>query len=211
MIRPRTGDFIYSEDELEVMLEDIRVFKEYGVRGMVIGILTVDARVDVDRMKKLVNEIMPLEVCFHRAFDMTRDPKEALQDVASIGGITRILTSGHQPYAVSALSIFQALFVREAELVENDTRQQDLVIMPGSGINTNTITSVVEALLPFGLREVHLSGGAWVDSKMLFRREGMGMGVCGEGEWGVWHTLESKVREVRNKADTICEEINSRK
>ncbi|KAJ8473078.1 hypothetical protein ONZ45_g16438 [Pleurotus djamor] len=78
LVRPRAGDFLYSETEFEVMREDIRAFKRRGARGVVIGILTAEGRVDVDRTKVLVDEALPMEVCFHRAFDMTRDPDEGI-------------------------------------------------------------------------------------------------------------------------------------
>ncbi|KAG6837654.1 hypothetical protein H0H93_004930 [Arthromyces matolae] len=76
MIRPRTGDFLYSHHELQVMLQDIRIFKGNNVRGIAVGILNREGTVDVKRMKIVLEAALPLEVCFHRAFDMTRDAEE---------------------------------------------------------------------------------------------------------------------------------------
>ncbi|KAF8640472.1 hypothetical protein AX17_000135 [Amanita inopinata Kibby_2008] len=203
MVRPRTGDFVYSEDEILVMLEDIRVFKELGVRGVVVGALTAEGRVDVECMKRLVDEALPLEVCFHRAFDMTRNPEEALHDLASIGGVSRILTSGHGKTAAVSLDTFKTLYQARKELVENEP--WGLCILPGSGINAENVKLLLESLVPLGLREIHLSGGMWTEGSMTYKREGMGMGI-GEGEWNVWKTQEEKVCEVRLAVDSFWQE-----
>ncbi|KAG6814145.1 hypothetical protein H0H92_002140 [Tricholoma furcatifolium] len=199
MIRPRTGDFLYSDEEVEVMLEDIRVFKEHNVRGIVVGMLDKDGRVDVERMKCIVDEALPIEVCFHRAFDMTREADEALRDIESIGGISRILTSGQGKTALEALPTIESLFNTTKELIDDEP--WGLTILPGSGINPTSIDSVLDRLLPLGLQEIHMSGSRWVEGDMSFRREGMGMGIGDEGEWGVWVVDGEKVSEVRGIAD----------
>ncbi|PSS36805.1 hypothetical protein PHLCEN_2v1349 [Hermanssonia centrifuga] len=196
MIRPRTGDFLYTPDEIIVMLEDIRSFKEAGVDGLVFGALTKDGRVDIRTTSRLANEARPLQVCFHRAFDMTRNPLEALQDLQSIEGITRILTSGHGKTAPSSLPVLISLL--RGSCSEN---HPPLTILPGSGINPNTVGSLVKALTPHGLREIHLSAGGWVPGEMEYKKDGMGMGIGGEGEWGIWRTSEEAVRWVRRIVD----------
>ncbi|KAH9947109.1 copper homeostasis CutC domain-containing protein [Amylocystis lapponica] len=193
MVRPRTGDFLYSDAELEIMLEDIRTFKQAGASGVVFGVLTPDGRVDVPRTTQLVNEAVPMQVCFHRAFDMTRDVMEALTDVLSIPHVTRILTSGHGPTAPSSLPTLRAL----ADAAYKS--KSAVTILPGSGINASTVRPLVDTLLPF-VREIHLSAGRWDDSEMVYRPEGMGMGVGGAGEWGVWRTNEETVQAVRRTA-----------
>jgi len=208
MIRPRAGDFLYSKPELMVMLEDIHAFKDIGnIRGFVLGVITKDGRVDVECMKMLVDEVLPLEVCFHRAFDMTKDATEALHDIANIGGISRILTSGQTPKAQGGVTVLENLFKTRKELVEDDA--WGLTIMPGSGINSKSLSSILPSLLPLGLREIHLSGGKWTPGGMVFHRDGMGMGSGGEGEWGVWRTQESEVRKVREMADVAWKEYIS--
>ncbi|KAF7347562.1 Copper homeostasis protein cutC like protein [Mycena venus] len=238
MVRPRTGDFLYSEDEIEVMLEDIRVFKEHNVCGVVLGVLKADGRVDVEVTKRLVDEALPLQgephplsflesifimnntVCFHRAFDMTRDPEEgmviprdivfasslisvALADVMNIGGVSRILTSGHGPTALESLDTLESLCDKTQKLAEE--LPWVLNILPGSGINSDTVGPILDALLPRGLMELHLSGGSWEEGGMVHRRHGLGMGV-GETEWSVWMTSEEKVRSVRRFADAVWAE-----
>ncbi|KAI0050577.1 hypothetical protein FA95DRAFT_568348 [Auriscalpium vulgare] len=196
MVRPRTGDFLYSASEIKVMFEDIHTLKEAGVAGLVFGVLNGDGTVDVQQTLALVEAAKPLQVCFHRAFDMTRDAEEALTAIFGIPGVTRILTSGHGPSAPSSLPTLQRLFQR-TQTSENATP----CILPGSGISPKTIRTVLDALLPFGLSEVHMSGGRWRSGEMTYRPEGMGMGVGGAGEWGVWETDEAAVREVRLAVD----------
>ncbi|KAH9486299.1 Copper homeostasis protein cutC-like protein [Psilocybe cubensis] len=210
MIRPRVGDFFYSKEDVGVMLEDIRMFKNFGhVRGFVVGALTKDGRVDVERMRLFVDEILPLEVCFHRAFDMTRDPLQALSDIIDIGGVARILTSGHQPKAPDGVNTLEKLFARRKEIVGDAV--WGLTIMPGSGINENTLPVLMSQLLPLGLREVHLSGGKWIPGDMSFKRAGMAMGVDQETEWKIWRTQKDEIRKVREVARNMWLQYSSSK
>lgn len=200
MIRPRIGDFLYSGSEFDVMLEDIRAFKQLGTAsGIVFGILDEAGEVDVARSRKIVEEASPLQVCFHRAFDMTRAAEEAYDMVASISGVTRILTSGLSPSAPSSLPTLCSLF-RYRSRPKADSRQGPKLLV-GSGINPGTIQPVLDALLSLGLEEVHMSGGRWVEGGMQFRRDGMGMGAGRQVEWSVWRTSEQAVREVREILD----------
>ncbi|KAJ3787154.1 copper homeostasis CutC domain-containing protein [Lentinula aff. detonsa] len=200
MIRPRTGDFLYSESEMQIMIEDIRIFNENGVEGFVFGVLTEEGRVDVARTKRLVEASFPARVCFHRAFDMTRDPMEAMIDIMRIGGISHILTSGQGKSASQSLEILASLLKATRN---SQDQSSSLTIMPGSGINPNTVGHVVNTLLPLGLSEIHLSGGSWMEGGMSFRREGMGMGVGGKGNWGIWRTDEGVVREVKAQVEAM--------
>jgi len=129
---------------------------------------------------------------------MTRDVNEALHDISSIGGITRVLTSGQGKSAATALQTLEDLILATRDIAEKGGRPGGpLTVLPGSGINPSTVPKVLSALLPVGLREIHLSGGHWEESGMLFRREGMGMGVGGEGEWGVWRAEGQTIAKVR--------------
>ncbi|KAL0068635.1 hypothetical protein AAF712_004351 [Marasmius tenuissimus] len=188
MVRPRTGDFVYTKNEVDIMLEDIKAFKDAGVQGVVFGILTTDGRVDCERTKRLVEATAPLQGV---AFDMAKDPYQAFRDVASIPGITRILTSGHKTSVVDALDVVR-------KLVQFSRDESGPSILPGSGINAQTVEKVLHELTP---SEVHMSGGGWVDAEMEFKRDGMGMGVGGERDWSIWRTSEAAVRNVRNIVD----------
>ncbi|KAG5722786.1 Copper homeostasis protein cutC like protein [Termitomyces sp. T112] len=139
---------------------------------------------------------------------MTRDAEEALRDIEGIGGISRILTSGHGKTAPDALATLQSFFLMTKELIED--KPWGLTVLPGSGVNPTTITPILDALLPLGLQEIHLSGSHWIDGGMSFRREGMGMGAGGEGEWGIWMVDREKVSEVREIADKYWESYHGR-
>ncbi|KIP11138.1 hypothetical protein PHLGIDRAFT_83925, partial [Phlebiopsis gigantea 11061_1 CR5-6] len=200
MIRPRTGDFLYSMHEQQVMLDDIAQFKAEGAMGVVFGALSKEGDVDIGTTIRLLAAARPMEVCFHRAIDMTLDPVEAFRALKAIPGITRVLTSGHSERAPSerSLEILKTFFEMNSTNAHSSFKPS---ILPGSGINPKTIGTVMDALLPLGLREVHLSAGAWLASEMIHKPEGMGMGVGGEGEWGIWRTKEHVVRAVRQAVD----------
>ncbi|KAJ6609375.1 copper homeostasis CutC domain-containing protein [Mycena sp. CBHHK59/15] len=190
MVRPRTGDFLYSDDEVEVMLEDIRVFKRHGVRGVVLGVLKADGRVDLEVTKRLVDEALPLQ------------GECRLLDALVL---TSTRSSGHGKTVMEALDTLESLYQTTQDLADDLPRV--LNILPGSGINTETVGPLLDALLPHGLLEIHLSGGSWVESGMKHRRAGLNMGV-GESEWRVWVTGEVKVREVRRFADVVWKEYH---
>jgi copper homeostasis protein len=121
--------------------------------------------------------------------------------------LTKVHDSGQKANVQEGVPVLEGLFKTRKELVEDDA--WGLTIMPGSGINNKTLTSILASLLPLGLREIHLSGGKWTLGGMVFRRDGMGMGSGDDGEWGVWRTQESEVRKVREMADVAWKEYIS--
>lgn len=131
---------------------------------------------------------------------------EAFRTVKTIPGITRALTSGRGKTAslAESLEVLKELFRMNSV---NEHESSWTSILPGSGINPKTVGVVLDALLPLGLREIHLSAGGWVSSEMAHKPEGMGMGVGGEGEWGIWRTKEETVREVRRTVDAATQRI----
>lgn len=144
LIRPRAGDFLYSDEEFEVMKTDIENCKKLNCDGVVIGILTKDGEIDVKRNQELVNLAKPMSVTFHRAFDRCKDPLNALEEVIQLG-CDRILTSGLKNSAADATSLLK-------ELV-NQARGR-IIIMPGAGVNSSNIKSLSEKT---GAREFHSS------------------------------------------------------
>jgi len=132
IIRIRGGDFLFSEEEFDIMLHEVEACKSAGCEGVVIGMLLPDGRVDKKNSSRLVEKAYPMGVCFHRAFDWTRNPFEALEDVISIG-CERILTSGQQPTAILGAPLIKDLVVKA------DGRIQ---IMPGSGVRAENITDL---------------------------------------------------------------------
>lgn len=99
MIRARGGNFVYSKDEIEIMKEDIKIFKDLGVKGLVLGCLTSDNKIDLELTKTLVNLAYPMEITFHKAIDEISNPLDYIEDLVNIG-IKRILTSGGKATAL---------------------------------------------------------------------------------------------------------------
>ncbi len=163
IIRPRGGDFLYSELEQEIMIEDIKIARECGADGVVFGCLTAQGDVDMPLMKRLMQEVGDMSVTFHRAFDVCRDPKKALEDIISLD-IDRILTSGQEENAEKGIPLLK-------ELVEQAGDR--IIIMPGCGVNPNNIARIAKMT---GAKEFHFSGRSATESKMLYRNPKVSMG-----------------------------------
>lgn len=160
IIRPRGGDFLYSEIEFEVMKADIQICKNLGCDGVVIGMLNSDGTVDKQRCKELVDIAQPMGVSFHRAFDRTKDPFKALEDIISIG-CERILTSGQKSVATDGAALLN-------ELVKQANGR--IIIMPGSGVRSDNVENLVKKT---NATEFHTSARTYTDSKMEFINESM--------------------------------------
>jgi copper homeostasis protein len=152
MIRPRGGDFCYTHLEVEAMMRDIDICKELKIDGVVFGMLNDEGRIDLQRCKKLIEHARPLSVTCHRAFDMTRDAFEALEDCVE-AGFDRILTSGRLPSATEGSDLIQKL-VQQAK--------NRIIIMPGGGISEK---NVMELIRETGVSEIHFSAKLFQSSK----------------------------------------------
>lgn len=160
IIRPRGGDFLYSDEEFEIMKADVQLCKELGCDGVVIGMLNADGSIDKKRSGRLVEIAYPLGVTFHRAFDRCADPFIALKDVIDIG-CERILTSGLQNAATDAAELLARL-VKEAN--------EDIIIMPGSGVRSSNILSLARET---GATEFHSSARKMMGSSMDYLNQSM--------------------------------------
>ncbi len=163
IIRPRGGDFLYDDDEFAAMQTDIEAAKAEGADGVVIGMLDAEGRLDRARMAALVGLARPMAVTCHRAFDMTRDPAEALETLIELG-IERVLTSGQEASVLEGLPLIAAL-VRQAA--------GRIVVMPGGGITERNLDRIVQGS---GAREFHFAAMQPAESAMRFRREHVFMG-----------------------------------
>jgi copper homeostasis protein len=161
IIRPRGGDYLYSEEEFRVMQKEIAYCKNIGCDGVVIGVLNADGSVDKERGARLVQQAYPLGVTFNRAFDWAANPFEAMEDIISIG-CERILTSGQLPTAMEGITLINEL-VREAD--------ERIVIMPGSGVRSSNIITLVEKT---DASEYHTSARVLRPSGMQFKSIGTG-------------------------------------
>jgi len=163
MIRPREGDFCYSEREFDTMILDVKAAKIAGMDGVVAGILNPDGTVDVERTTMLVDVAAPMNVTFHRAFDMAKDQYEALESVIHTG-CARILSSGGQQTALMGID-------RLAELIK--AAADRISVMPGSGINLTNIKHIADTTRA---SEMHLSTRLLVPGKMKFRQPLVSLG-----------------------------------
>ena len=144
MIRPRGGGFGYTEAEMAVMLHDTQLAIEHGADGIVFGILTEDGSIDVGRCRKILELIGDCETVFHRAFDVTPDPLEALEQLIDLG-FTRVLTSGQERTVTEGVELIKKLIAHARGRIE---------ILPGGGIRPRNVRWVVEQT---GTRQVHLA------------------------------------------------------
>ena len=163
ILRPRGGDFLYSDLERQIMLEDVRMARQLGVDGVVFGALLPNGDIDMDFMQQLMAESEGMSVTFHRAFDVCRDPFEALEQIIELG-CDRILTSGQMPKAEEGVDLLKQLV---------DKAGDRIIIMPGCGVNVSNIARIAEET---GAKEFHFSARSKRDSGMQFRRSRVSMG-----------------------------------
>jgi copper homeostasis protein len=163
IIRPRGGDFLFSEVEFTAMAADIETAKLEGADGVVIGQLTADGLVDVARTRQLMALARPMAVTFHRAFDVTPDAFSALETLVDLG-VDRILTSGQEASVLEGLPLVAELVKRAGDRI---------IIMPGGGITARNVERIIAAANP---REIHFAALQLESGDMRFRRDHVFMG-----------------------------------
>ncbi len=163
IIRPRGGDFLYDETEMEVMRQDVLMAKELGADGVVIGCLTPQGDIDRARTRELIELARPMNVTFHRAFDMCRDARQGLEELIALG-VNRVLTSGQESSCLEGIELIAALQTQAAGRI---------IVMPGGGITPRNIQRIVAGT---GVSEVHLSARRAVESGMSHRNSRVYMG-----------------------------------
>ena len=184
LIRPRFGDFLYSKEELEQMCEEIRTYRELGANGVVIGALTPDGDLDLDAMRRMMNCAGNMDVTLHRAFDVCRDPKEALEQAVSLG-MNTILTSGQQNSAVKGAELLAELQRQAAGRIR---------IQAGGGICADAIRELYPKT---GVTAYHMSGKIELASPMQYRKENVNMGLPSLSEYTLYRTDVKAVRSAR--------------
>jgi copper homeostasis protein len=191
MIRPRGGDFLYSPDEFEVMKTDIMAAKRAGAEGVVFGILTADGRIDTARCTELIQLSRPMQVTCHRAFDMTRDLSQAMEDCIGCG-YDRILTSGGKLRAIDGVDTLACL---------NRQAQKRISIMPGSGVSEE---NVLELVSKTGVAEIHFSAVSFRESDMTWQNKTIsGMGNVQNAEFLVRTVHPGKILNIRMLAEKL--------
>ena len=185
IIRPRGGDFLYTDIEMERMIADIDIARELGADGVVFGCLTEKGDIDMDRNAVLMSHTAGMATTFHRAFDHCNNPQTALEQLITLG-FDRVLTSGQQPTAPQGASLLAELH-----------RQADgrIAILAGCGVNE---TNIRQLFLDTDVREYHFSARELTASKMLYRNDKVYMGNPDADELSLPYTT------VRRVEDTIA-------
>lgn len=190
LLRPRFGDFCYTDFEQEIIRKEVRMFREAGADGVVIGNLRPDGTLHMEQLKELVEEAGEMSITFHRAFDMCKNPLEALEQIKELG-IHTILTSGQRNCCVDGSDLL-------AELVKRADGEVDILIAGGVD------KSVIEELYhKTGSKTYHMSGKIVLDSQMQYRKENVSMGVASMSEYEIWRTSEDRIHEAQKVLEAL--------
>lgn len=183
LLRPRFGDFLYSKEEMEVLVRQANLFAKAGADNLVIGCLTPDGRLDLEAMKRIVDTADGTPINLHRAFDMCRDMDEALEDAKKLG-IVSILTSGGCASAIEGLEVLDRL-KKNAGKID---------IMAGAGMNAKNIKYMMEHS---SLTAFHMSGKKTLQSKMEYRNPKVNMGLPSLSEYEIIQTDAEEIRAAK--------------
>lgn len=190
LIRPRFGDFCYTDYEFAIIRREVAMYREMGAEGVVIGCLNPDGSLNMEQMETLMKEAGGMSVTLHRAFDVCRDPFEALDQAKKLG-IHTILTSGQKNSASAGRDLLKELTERAGDAID---------IMAGGGVNAQ----VIRELAPYtGAHVFHMSGKITLDSRMEYRREGVNMGLPSLSEFEIWRTKAENIRAAREVLDSL--------
>lgn len=193
LIRPRFGDFLYSDYEFEVIQKEVAMFRDAGADGVVIGCLTADGCLDLEKMKILKETAGDMNVTLHRAFDVCRDPLEALEQAKELG-LNTILTSGQKENCWAGRELIQTLL---------EKAEGKLDILIGAGVNAQVIGKIMDEM---DARCFHLSGKVTLNSAMAYRKEGVSMGLPSLSEFEIWQTKEENIAHARDVLEAKLKE-----
>ena len=190
LIRPRFGDFCYSDFEYEQMVNQAEEFARYGADGIVIGILLPDGNLDYERVSGLMKAAPKLSVTLHRAYDQACNPLKQLEAAIEMG-VDTILTSGQQQSAIQGAELLAKL---------NEAAGNRIEIMAGGGISAEVIP---ELHAKTGIRNYHMSGKTVLDSPMNWRNPNVNMGLPSLSEYEIWRTDEQSINRARLVLDDL--------
>lgn len=183
LLRPRFGDFLYSEEEMEVLVRQAKAFEKAGADNLVIGCLTTDGRLNLETMKRIIDASEDTPVNLHRAFDMCRDLDEALEDAKKLG-VVSILTSGGYASAIEGIEVLHRL----------KKNAGNIDIMAGAGMNAKNIKYMLEHS---SLTAFHMSGKKTLQSKMEYRNPRVNMGLPTLSEYEILQTDTDEIRAAK--------------
>lgn len=190
LIRPRFGDFLYTDAEFKMIEEDIRMFRELGADGVVTGCLKADGNVDLDRMRMVRESADSMHLTLHRAFDVCQDPYKALEEAVLLG-VDTILTSGQKPCCAEGKDVLKTLVNQADERIE---------ILAGGGVNADVIRQMIEEA---GVSSFHMSGKQLIQSGMVYRNPCVNMGLPGFSEFNILRTDREEIVKARSVINTI--------
>jgi copper homeostasis protein len=190
LIRPRYGDFCYTDYELNMIKGEIRAFRALGAQGVVLGILKPDGTLNVEQLKELMELAGGMAVTLHRAFDVCTDPFQTLEEAVELG-IKTILTSGQQNACIEGAGLIKELVSQSADRIQ---------IQAGSKVDAEVIEKLYHLT---GATAYHMSGKVTIDSSMLYRKNGVSMGLPSLSEYEIWQTDEIKIRKAREVLEEL--------
>lgn len=189
LVRARGGDFLYTPEEKAMMLRDASLLRDMGVNAVVCGALLADGSIDLEFCRAMADRCQGIEMTFHRAFDVCRDPLGAMEQLIKLG-FSRILTSGQAPSALEGCTLIRQLV---------DRSRGRIAILAGGGVNPQNAALIMER---GGVCELHASARAVVKSNMDFRVPGVAMGTPGHDEYSRATTSATVVRDIINAMKT---------
>lgn len=189
LIRPRFGDFLYTDEEHQIIKKEVQMFRQLGADGIVIGSLTEDGELNLDQMKELIQEAGTMSITLHRAFDMCKNPIHTLEQVKGLG-IHTILTSGQKNVCTQGIPLLKEM--------ATDSGLVDILI--GGGVDAGNIPQLYRET---GVTSYHMSGKISLGSKMKYRKEDVSMGVASMSEYEIWRTSSMRISEAKNVLDTL--------
>ena len=190
LLRPRFGDFCYTDYEHEILKEEVRSFRKLGADGIVIGTMKPDGTLNLEQMKELMEEAQGMTVTLHRAFDMCQDPFQTLEEAKRIG-IHPILTSGQKNVCTEGMDLLK-------ELVEQAQGKTEILV--GGGVDASVLPVLAEKTKA---KAFHMSGKVSIESEMQYRKQDVSMGVASVSEYEIWRTSEKRIREARRVLDHL--------
>lgn len=182
LIRPRFGDFCYTDAEVGIIREEVKQFRSLGADGVVIGILRSDGFLHMEQMAELMQEAGEMKVTVHRAFDVCSDPMQTLEECIALGADT-ILTSGQEENCLAGAELLRKL---------KEAAKGRIHLLAGAGVNSGNLEEIYRIT---GLNHFHMSGKKVLDSSMEYRRQGVPMGLPGISEFSIWRTDEAEIRK----------------
>lgn len=190
LVRPRFGDFCYTDYEYNIMKEEVAMFRELGADGVVIGILRPDGALDLERMEPLITLAGAMSVTLSRAFDVCCNPETALAQAKALG-IRSILTSGQEADCLKGKDTIR-------QLVQSAAGEIDILV--AGGVNAGMIKEIYEAT---HATSYHMSGKRVTESKMIYRRTGVAMGLPSINEYETWQADGRKIREAKEALEAV--------